>query len=282
MYNSPSLQINESSYQNPILYAEYINGVLYIIHPDKKIALNIPETQYQNFINTLIQETENKLNKKWYFIHLKSYELLAKETDLKTKKHRQNLLPQAIFFIPSKVTTPTSNVELEIEKPVSFTPTQNRLHIDYPKETKINFINRIQHLQRKLDTKSDINFKFTSHSKLNNLDILNQIYPNFSSTNSPDKMIFQNPDYSIISQLSALQKPNPNSQNSILTEKHPRSFQRSSLHINTPDNLYSYTLIDPFEIIQENIIHNLLLSVSPKTKAFSLFQKLQQQIRKIS
>ena len=310
MLYSPKILIDNQEFQNPILYGEYVQGILYIQHPDKKIALNIPANQVSKFITTLFTNTQSKFQQELILIYLKSADIIHQENDLKTKKHRQNLLPDAIFMIPTLIKTSTPKPQeiniLDVNKDqiIHFPPINNRLHIDYPKEDKTSFLNRLSNIQKKLSTSSHINFQFTLHSKHPN----SYLWTKLIDSKFPS-IFFENSDFSIISQTHPQTQPqtqptanqpqhtqpepnlksihtnhptNKDLEHILLSEKYPRNFQNGQIQLYQQNQIKSFEIINPTYIIQENLICNSLQKISPTSKPFQIYQKLHKYIRQIN
>ena len=262
--NSPYIQFQDNTYSHPILYGEYINHTLYLIHPDKKIALNIQPEKLDEFIQDLAENIQSLL------LYIKSFELRAKQNQLKIKK-RKKLLPDAIILVPSQI---NQTKVIDTTKDVQFTPINNLIHFDYPRPEKKNFINQIQQLQHKLDTKkSEINFKYTYHSKQTDQEIL-------SEQNFKTPFFFKSPDFTILSETINTQNENKlnTNQDILFTEDHPRDFQKGVLKIYTPTKTTTHLLKQSTEIIQTNVQKNLTKNINNQTKPFQIYKQLCSKI----
>ncbi len=265
--NSITLQHENQTYSHPILYGEYIHETLYLIHPDKKIALNIPTEQFSNFIEDLSRNIIKKTNPKAKLFQINSFEFLAKQSNFKLQKHNY-LLPHAIIFVPSQI---NGEQILEIDQHIQLTPDNSPIYFDYPKPNKTNFINKIKHLQKNLsDKKEFINFKYTHHSKQPDQIIL-------TSKELSNPFLLKTPDFTLISETKNFNKPNFN-QNILFAEDHPRYYQKGQLQIHTSTKTFDYSLDQSTSIIQTNIQENLTLKINNKTKAFDLFKNLSKAI----
>lgn len=263
----PYLQLENNTYSHPLLYGEYINQTLYLLHPQKKIALNIPPEKLDQFIQEIHSNLCKNLQKNFQLFQINSFELIAKQNNLKIKK-RKNLLPESIIFLPTQVNQIKT---LETTEYVNLTPLNSPLYFDYPKPDKTNFINQIQHLQKKLTkTKHHINFSYTSHSKLDDHKILT-----LKKYNKP--LLFKSPDFSILADLKK-HSPIKTTQNILFTEDHPRNFQKGTLSIFQNNQKTDYSIDQSTNIIQTNIQHNLTLQINNQTKAFQIFKKLSKAI----
>lgn len=260
----PFIKFQNKTYSHPVLYGEYINQTLYLIHPNKKIALNINPEKLDEFIQELFENIQSPL------LYIKSFELRAKQNQLKIKK-RNKLLPDAIILIPSQI---NQEQILDVKKPVKFTPINNPIYFDYPKPDKKNFINQIQQLQNKLDTqKYEMNFKFTYQSKLADSDII-------SEQNFKTPLYFKSPDYSIIADTTPYKSLETlkTTQDILFTEDHSRDFQKGVLKIYTQSKTTTHILKQSTEIIQTNVQKNLTKKINNKTKAFQIYKDLCSKI----
>lgn len=268
--NSITIQFQGATYSHPILYGEYVNETLYLIHPDKKIALNIPTQKLETFIESVFSNIQSKFQQDIPCFLLKSFETIAKENNYKIKK-RKKLLPEAIIFIPSQE---NSKPIIQTDTFVSLTPLNEPIYFDYPKPDKTKFINQISNLQKKLNKdKHNINFKYIYHSKEDDQKII-------SDQNLNQAFILKTPDFTIASSTTLLQKPNLN-QDILFTENHPRNFQMGQLKVTKNKTTNNYTLDNSTSIIQTNVQKNLTLKINKQSKPFDLFKKLSKAINQV-
>jgi hypothetical protein len=265
--NSITLKFNQHTYSNPILYGEYVAGTLYLIHPDKKIALNITPEKLQPFIESLFQNIQTKFTQSIPCFFINSFETIAQTQNYKLKK-RKKLLPDSIIFIPSQ----KNNLPIiKTDTHVTLTPLNNPIHFDYPKPDKTKFINQISHLQKKLTKqKETINFSYTSHSKLSDQEIITTL------THKTDTLV-KTPDFTLALETKNYSPPTIN-QNILFTENHSRNFQKGSIHLYTKDKKLGYSIDQSTNIIQTNIEHNLSLKINNQTKPFHIFKKISKAI----
>lgn len=269
--NSVTIQFENKTYSHPILYGEYFNQTLYLLHPDKKIALNISTDKYDDFIKNLFQNIQNKFPQTIPSFQINSFEFLAKSQEFKLKK-RKKLLPDSIIFIP---TQENSNPIIDIDEFVTMTPSNNPIYFDYPKPDKSKFINQINQLQKKLTKeKFEINFKYIHHSKESDQKII-------SALNLTDTLTITTPDFTITSSTQPQNNQSIN-QNILFTENHFRNFQKGQLKLHTKNKISDYTLDQSTSMIQTNVQKNLTLKINSKTKAFDLFKKLSSAINSVS
>lgn len=265
--NSITIQFEKKQYSHPILYGEYVEGTLYLIHPDKKIALNIPPEKLTEFAESIFQNIQSKFTQPTPSFLIQSFETIAQSKGLKLKK-RKKLLPDAILFIPSQV---NNQKIFDTDLFLQMTPINQPIFFDYPKPDKTKFINQISHLQKKLTKeKKTINFSYTSHSKETDQKIISEL-PN------PSNCQIKTPDFTLAIQLTP-PLPKDIDQNILFTENHPRNFQKGSLHYYTKDKKNDYSIDQSTNIIQTNIEHNLSLKINNQTKAFDIFKKLSKAI----
>jgi hypothetical protein len=263
----PYLQFQNNIYTHPLLYGEYINQTLYLLHPQKKIALNIPPEKLNTFVQEIYSNLQKHLKKDFQLFQINSFELIAKQNNFKVKK-RKNLLPESILFLPSQT---NSDQTLQSNESVKLTPLNSPIFFDYPKPDKTKFINQLQHLQKKLTKKKlNINFSYISHSKQDDQKIL-------TSKNYSNPLLFKSPDFTILADLKNHSQIQTD-QNILFTENHPRNFQKGQLTIYTKNQKNDYSIDQSTNIIQTNIQNNLTLQINNQTKAFQIYKKLSKAI----
>lgn len=274
----PYFQINHTIYSDLITYMIYQNGKLYISHPDKNIALNIPHNSLLNFFKTTENSIQNHLQKEFQTIQILSFEFLAKLQNLKPKKVRTTFLPEAVFLIPTTKTTPeegTINL-LNTEDHITFPPNLERQYLPPFTPDKNHFINQIKQLQKRSQNKTTFNQKFIQDNNQQEEVLLQNLQKN--SPKNLESFLLKTPDFSLLGNTkksSQIELPEKHIQPNLKLESHHRNFQKGSIIIKSPlqEKEDIYTIDTSIESIQNNLYTNITQNVKPTSKQFDIYKK---------
>lgn len=271
---TPYININEETYSHLITYMIYQNGKLYILHPDKKIALNIPPTSLFPFIQEVEKSLKNQLTKSHQIFQVISFELLAKIRELKPKKVRTTFLPEAVFLIPSiKTDNKGSSVKLiNTKQHITLPPQESRHYQPSFTPDKNHFINQIKQLQKRNPNKTTFNQKFIQDNTTQEEILLQNLQ------SDQKKFLLKTPDFSIfgsIEKTTQIPFPDQSLQANIKLESHHRNFQNGCIIISNPHTQEKtiYKITNSIESIQNNLYTNIIQNIKPTSKQFDVYKK---------